>query len=187
MQIFEQAAKRHFRDAELLEAGGRYANADHLAGYAAECGLKSILIGFLGSQATNGRPRTPKSGGGYIEHGHLPGLWGEVATVTSGQAAGRGFASLIVQPNPFTDWSIHDRYKDGAAVSAGRALAHIAAARSRRAISRRSTSARMPTSVRRNSPRPMASMTPSSRRRYNWRSDSPPRRASEYVKVAGSR
>jgi hypothetical protein len=37
------AARRHFDDAQLLHGAQRFANADHLAGVAAECGLKAIL------------------------------------------------------------------------------------------------------------------------------------------------
>ncbi|MGH3872591.1 MAG: hypothetical protein ACRDSR_13970 [Pseudonocardiaceae bacterium] len=35
-------------DTELLHAHSRPANADHLAGMAAECALKALIAGFLG-------------------------------------------------------------------------------------------------------------------------------------------
>jgi hypothetical protein len=41
---FPASARRHLADAKLLEANGRLANAGHLYGFAAECGLKALLI-----------------------------------------------------------------------------------------------------------------------------------------------
>jgi hypothetical protein len=37
-----------YRDAELLHKHSRPANADHLAGLAAECALKALIAGYLG-------------------------------------------------------------------------------------------------------------------------------------------
>lgn len=40
------AHERHWDDAELLKATARHANADHLYGMSAECGLKCLMIKF---------------------------------------------------------------------------------------------------------------------------------------------
>jgi hypothetical protein len=40
---FRAAARRHHDDAGFLLADSRWANADHLAGLAAECALKAIM------------------------------------------------------------------------------------------------------------------------------------------------
>jgi hypothetical protein len=46
---FKAAAYRHYFDANHLLSDQRWANADHLAGVAAECGLKAILEGWFGA------------------------------------------------------------------------------------------------------------------------------------------
>lgn len=38
---FPDAHARHWQDAERLAQAGRWANADQLYGYSAECGLKA--------------------------------------------------------------------------------------------------------------------------------------------------
>jgi HEPN domain-containing protein len=56
---FAEAARRHLADALLLHGENRFANADHLAGVAAECGLKAILLDHLGGVVVNGMPTHP--------------------------------------------------------------------------------------------------------------------------------
>ena len=43
---FLDAHMRHWTDAELLYAAQRWANADHLYGISAECGLKGLTETF---------------------------------------------------------------------------------------------------------------------------------------------
>ena len=43
---FLDAHERHWGDAERFFSAGRYANADHLYGMAAECGLKRLMVHF---------------------------------------------------------------------------------------------------------------------------------------------
>ena len=43
---FLDAHKRHWEDAERLFQAQRWANADHLYGMAAECGLKRLMQAF---------------------------------------------------------------------------------------------------------------------------------------------
>ena len=40
---FADAHRRHWEDAELLLAHDRWANADQLYGFSAECGLKAVM------------------------------------------------------------------------------------------------------------------------------------------------
>lgn len=41
---FFNAHQRHWKDAELLYKEKRWANADHLYGLSAECGLKAVMV-----------------------------------------------------------------------------------------------------------------------------------------------
>jgi hypothetical protein len=43
---FFNAYQRHYKDAESLYTASRWANADHLYGFSAECGLKCIMQNF---------------------------------------------------------------------------------------------------------------------------------------------
>lgn len=52
---FHHAGKRHFNDAELLLRHTRNATAGQLYGFAAECGIKSLLV-------LSGYPTDPASG-----------------------------------------------------------------------------------------------------------------------------
>ncbi len=52
---FSDAADRHFHDGELLRTHRRWANADHLFGFATECALKAIMLG-LGAKQKHGVP-----------------------------------------------------------------------------------------------------------------------------------
>jgi len=47
---FGDAHKRHWEDAEILFTKSRWANADHLYGISAECGLKALIVAFNGTQ-----------------------------------------------------------------------------------------------------------------------------------------
>ena len=44
---FLDAHQRHWDDAEHLLQAQRWANADHLYGFAAECGLKAVVAGVV--------------------------------------------------------------------------------------------------------------------------------------------
>ncbi|WP_328533421.1 hypothetical protein OG836_29015 [Micromonospora zamorensis] len=126
MQNFDSAATRHLHDAALLHGSGRLPNADHLAGFATECALKAILISFLGAQQTTGKPYST-IGGQKKDHGHLPGLWDEVKMVLNGRTGGPVFSGLLTH-NPFTGWSVNDRYGDGSGVTAQTLAARLTAA-----------------------------------------------------------
>lgn len=54
---FLDAHDRHWNDAEYLFAALRWANADHLYGLSAECGLKRLMIAFGMPVTTSGNPQ----------------------------------------------------------------------------------------------------------------------------------
>jgi hypothetical protein len=125
---FGPAAQRHLNDADLLHQHGRFANACHLAGLAAECALKAVAIAFLGVQPkTIGAP-TVVINGTETQLSHLPTLWANMSLLITGRQ-GSMFASLLQGPNPFAAWSIHERYHRGDLITAARSDDHVAAAR----------------------------------------------------------
>lgn len=73
------------------------------------------------------KPRTVAASGRPVEHGHLPSLWSEVALHANGRA-GSQFVALLSTPNPYSDWNIADRYRDGASINAPAAAKHLGAA-----------------------------------------------------------
>lgn len=101
---FADAAQRHFDDAELLRGEQRWPNADQLYGLAAECGLKAVMAAlaekFLDADSVpaKGRHRV-----------HVDRLWAEFSTFVAGQEESK-YASYLQQPNPFSDWSVDQRY-----------------------------------------------------------------------------
>lgn len=124
---FAAAARRHFADAELLHVQQRLASADHLAGIAAECALKAILIdhmnGYLNSR---NRPDHPNRDSSH-RYSHLPDLWDEIALVAQGRAWNQ--LTTIFVTNPFERWNVAERYSDGNHITAQRSAEHLTAAR----------------------------------------------------------
>jgi hypothetical protein len=126
VQDYHAAAERHCADAAFLANSSRWPNADHLAGFAAECALKEMLISFLGAQKTTGKPFSIV-GGARRDHGHLPALWGEAVALLAGRQTPA--TTLLLATSPFGTWSVHDRYEDGAGVAQGAAAARVQMAR----------------------------------------------------------
>ena len=124
---FAAAGQRHLVDGQHLHSRGRLATADHLAGLAAECVLKAILLHFLGATMGRIKPTTTGPSGTSVHYGHLPGIWDEVAVHANGRA-GAQFVALLATPNPYTDWNIADRYRDGSTITGAATHKHIQAA-----------------------------------------------------------
>ncbi|MGW5642777.1 hypothetical protein ACWEV3_29625 [Saccharopolyspora sp. NPDC003752] len=127
---FTTAAHRHYLDAQLLREEQRLPNADHLAGVAAECGLKAILTSYLdGYIDTHNRPNHPEHPRTHAgpKYGHLPTLWDEITVVSNGRS-GSAFHHVMARGNPFQRWDVAERYADGAHIDAARADQHLAAA-----------------------------------------------------------
>ncbi|MCP2164557.1 HEPN domain-containing protein [Goodfellowiella coeruleoviolacea] len=119
-QTFALAARRHHADAVFLHDAGRLANADHLAGFAAECALKAILVEYLGGEVNPNGPPTHRDLPNR-EFRHLPGVWNLIGMVAQGRG-GAQFLPLIQASNPFSlhRWNVNERYSDGRHISAAR-------------------------------------------------------------------
>ena len=59
---FPAAHRRHCKDVEPLFAHNRRANADHLYGFSAECGLKAVMKGLGMKVGAIGRPEDKATG-----------------------------------------------------------------------------------------------------------------------------
>ncbi|WP_405984917.1 hypothetical protein [Streptomyces sp. NBC_00872] len=137
---FARASVHHYRSAVLATGARWQISADHLAGLAAECGIKAILISFLGSELKpNGMPHHPemkfphhqkKQKNWDGQHGHLPALWEQLTAVAhrrNDTAAGLLFSQLLWE-NPFADWDVGDRYCDGTMLTKEHVDRHLKAA-----------------------------------------------------------
>ena len=82
---FLDAHQRHWQDAESLREAARWANADHLYGMAAECGLKRLMLAFGMTVNPQGSP-TSKS-----DWVHADKVWTRFESYRSGHAAGTGY------------------------------------------------------------------------------------------------
>lgn len=100
---FLDAHKRHWDDAERLFAKGRYANAGHLYGIAAECGLKRLMVRFgMMVNPTTGSPTARE------DRSHVNRVWDRFESYRSGKLEGVDYGLPI--PNPFDNWDVSDRY-----------------------------------------------------------------------------
>ena len=100
---YTDAHERHWEDAEYLFIAGRWANADQLYGFSAECGLKKLMRRLGMPVDVDGKPTERE----HLEH--IEKLW----SVFDQFAAQRGAGALRAQlpaGDPFSDWSHHNRY-----------------------------------------------------------------------------
>jgi hypothetical protein len=88
------AHERHWEDAELLFRQQRLANADHLYGLSAECGLKALWLVFVDTEV-------PASARVHLNH-----LWPRFVRGVRNRRLSPG----IPRQNPFADWRISQRY-----------------------------------------------------------------------------
>ena len=81
----------------------RWANADQLYGFSAECGLKAVM-------RTLGMPVYPDGRPQQAEHRqHVQKLWPIFQTFAAGHA-GQWYMNQLPAGDPFRTWSHHDRY-----------------------------------------------------------------------------
>lgn len=100
---FLDAHERHWDDAQRLLQAQRWANADHLYGMAAECGLKRLMLAFgMNVNPMTGSPVDSK------DWKHANNIWARFESYRSGHAQGTGYA--LSPGNPFTHWDVSDRY-----------------------------------------------------------------------------
>lgn len=101
---FAESFQRHLDDADHLREHKRWPNADQLYGFAAECGIKAVMLSLGMMRLRNdGIPEERK----YKVHIHK--LWDKFRTFASGRSASR-YASLLPEKNPFDDWDVTQRY-----------------------------------------------------------------------------
>ena len=101
---FTDAHRRHWEDAELLFAHARWANADQLYGYSAECGLKLVMESLGMAVDDTGAPA------GRQHRVHVQELWPEFIAFAGSRREGARYLALLPSGEPFKDWSHHDRY-----------------------------------------------------------------------------
>jgi len=114
---FLDAHERHLEDAGMLHENERLANADHLYGMSAECGLKQLMLAF-GMEFDFNRdvPREDK------DKKHINRLWQRYEVYRFGHHRGAGYA--LPQQNPFTDWNVSQRYAHRSHFDAARVQRH---------------------------------------------------------------
>lgn len=118
---FLDAHERHWGDAERLFQAQRWANADHLYGMAAECGMKRLMLAF-GMPYDTGKD-WPVS---KQDRAHADGTWVRFESYRSGHAHGVGYG--LPAGNPFGNWDVSDRYAHQSNFDQARAQGHQAGA-----------------------------------------------------------
>jgi hypothetical protein len=105
---FIDALNRHWQDAECLYGNERWANADHLYGFAAESGLKGLMLKF--DMPYNPDKDMPKNTEDRV---HADGVWERYESYRSGHIKGSDYP--LPEPNPFDNWKASDRYANESA------------------------------------------------------------------------
>ena len=104
---FLDAHHRHWQDAEQLFDASRWANADHLYGLAAECGLKRLMVAFgmVLDRATSAPPREDRA---HVMEKKKTSAWDRYESYRSG--CGQGAHYGLSPVNPFANWDVAQRY-----------------------------------------------------------------------------
>jgi hypothetical protein len=130
---FENAAKRHYRDGELLYQNSRWANADQLFGLCAECVLKRMIVGWdpggvdnSTGDFSNRKHKKHLEHGVVDQQGNAKDLWVYFSVNFSGRLAQH---YTLPGSNPFSDWQIAQRYVHDNEIDQQRADSHRAAVR----------------------------------------------------------
>lgn len=114
---FLDAHERHWQDAETLFQMQRWANADHLYGMAAECGLKRLMLAFgMPYDTADDRPAQKN------DRKHADGIWARFEAYRCGHHQGAGYA--LPAPNPFDNWDVAQRYARQSSFDQARVDAH---------------------------------------------------------------
>ena len=113
---YAEAARRHLHDAETLFNRGRHANAGQLFGFAAECGVKAMLIACkVPADPDGGLPQShpTKLGKKHPLREHVPLLMDRIVQhgylIPDGASATRYMAGLPSLTH-LDNWSIDHRY-----------------------------------------------------------------------------
>ncbi|WP_300809074.1 hypothetical protein [uncultured Desulfovibrio sp.] len=116
---FYDAFSRHDADADLLLENGRWANADHHYGLAAECALKALLL-QQGIPPNNGDMPSGRQYRPYRTH--INHLWDSYQNFMQTRND-----YPIPADNPFQDWDISQRYASKTDITEQAARSHAAA------------------------------------------------------------
>lgn len=103
---YTNAARRHFDDANSLQQAGRLGNAGQLYGYAAECGVKALMVSCGASVDGAGSVLAPL-------RLHFPKLRNNVQANLGAWVNGRGAAACFAalpSLGKLNDWNIDYRY-----------------------------------------------------------------------------
>ncbi len=94
---YESAALRHFEDATALRSSGRFDNAGHLIGFAAECAIKHKIVAL--------RPAT------NAPHGHFPDL---LIAARKQLGPRSNYTSMfdVLKADTFAGWQVNRRYDE---------------------------------------------------------------------------
>lgn len=117
---FLDSHRRHLRDADYLFAASHLANADHLYGMAAECGLKQLMIAFGMQTNATGSPNRKN------DRVHVDKAWAGYDAYRSGHVAGVRF--VLPSEIPFDNWRAEQRYANTGHFDLDRVEPHRAAA-----------------------------------------------------------
>ena len=128
---FLDAHNRHWEDAELLLNDSRWANADHLYGLAAECGLKRLMIAFGMPVDTTGNPSNRLDRVHVMEKHKPDNAWVRYQTYSAGVHAA---TYVLPQMNVFADWDASQRYAHQNNFDQARANSHKQGADAVRAL-----------------------------------------------------
>ncbi|EKT4474288.1 SAM-dependent methyltransferase [Pseudomonas putida] len=105
---FLDAHRRHMIDGEALFQASRLANADQLFGFAVECGLKRLMVGFGMLVDATGSPTNRKD---WL---HADKVWDRYETYRSSSGGGANY--VLPSPNPYLDWNASQRYANSSDV-----------------------------------------------------------------------
>ena len=118
---FMDAHRRCWEDAELLFENERWASADQMYGFSAECGLKAVMEGLGMLVGDDGKPE-------HRYRKHVQNLWPEFEDFASRLQGGTQYLKLLPEGQPFSDWSHDDRYANRDHVDKERVTSHRLAA-----------------------------------------------------------
>ena len=119
---FKDAHRRHWQDAELLFSKERLANADHLYGFSAECGLKAVMQKLGMKVDISGNPEEQKF------RRHANEVW-QIFKAFAHSRGGHWYLSKLPQGAPFNNWSHHDRHAHQNSIVKGEVEDHRGAAK----------------------------------------------------------
>ncbi|GHU10653.1 hypothetical protein AGMMS50225_14580 [Betaproteobacteria bacterium] len=119
---FLDAHERHWDDAERLLQAQRWANADHLYGVAAECGLKRLMLAFgMQFDQEHDRPKEAQ------DRKHANDIWLRFESYRSGHYLGIEYS--LPDYTPFDNWDVAQRYAHQSHFDQTRAQVHQNGAR----------------------------------------------------------